>query len=742
MFDSNDPFLTAVYDRLHDSPNQAKFRRLAPMPIGCVFLQSPDMDEAAMRGHFRLMRELGFTCLKQIMTCPGTSIAQVQHLALDEGIVPWWYDEGGWQEISDELLDHLGIARDLPIAQVRQHSAMRAHQEKVLRARIDGAEVPDPDAVAALRNTREIGGTRFSVLEGVLDEGLFSYDMELSPAAVPVFVQWLRLRYGCVEALCRAWNFDHVGIAPASEVAGEAAGGAWRSWDEVEAGVATFNKGEYRAWCDRLRFKADLLNAQTRRRVDEGLARDRHEPVRAGGEMGLFLPFAARATDMEGMAHEMARGGSFYPSIHLAWHFEESEFHAFRELYMQSSLAQDWFKGGWAATWESTGGPQQLSGGKGWRAWGKERTAGYTVDEGVISQLMFSYLAGGFKGVGLWCWNARTAGWEAGEYALLDRNNQVTPRARQAGRIGRAMRNWRDELWQARKEPLVGVYADFDNDAMWAAIAVSGRDKFKHTPVRARIGAARALIGANVPWEHVTASDLRDGLAGRYRVLLLPATIALPGDVLAILGDYVRAGGRVVVDAPSAWYDEFGRLLPTAPGTPWERTFGAAISDFQFSSNVPRQLDGLDLRGFVLDLSPTTARAVARFSSGAPAVTDNAVGQGHAVVLGYEASLMCFAPGDEAAEERLVRHTLGELASPYRCAQAVVYRLAAPGADHYFLLSDAPARVRARLETDFSYRAASDAVSGQSVPLRNDGTALDIEIEVHSGRWLRLEKTT
>ena len=76
--------------------------------------------------------------------------------------------------------------------------------------------------------------------------------------------------------------------------------------------------------------------------------------------MGLFLPFAARATDMEGIAKAMKEKGSFYPSIHLAWHFEELNYEVTRGIYMQSSLCTDWFKGGWAATWESTGGPQQF----------------------------------------------------------------------------------------------------------------------------------------------------------------------------------------------------------------------------------------------------------------------------------------------------------------------------------------------------------------------------------------------
>lgn len=703
-----DEFLAELYDRLHDSPAQQKFRQIRPIPVGCVFIQWPEMTEADIRGHFRLMKDLGFTCLKGLMTCPGTTPEQLMDMALDEGLIPWWYDEGGWEAISGELLDELGIPRETPIAEIRTNKVFLDYQQTVFRERIDfaarPAEEPEEPNIP------------------------FSYDMTLDPAAVPHFAAWLKKTYGSVQALNEAWNMRHAGIAEGQ--------GLWRTWRDVEAGIPHVNPKEYRHFRDIIRFKADVYLARLRARVDRALARDPSEPLRAGGEMGLLLPFASRATDMEGIAHEMARAGSFYPSIHLAWHFEEVDFEVVRPVYMQASLAQDWFKGGWAATWESTGGPQQLSGGKAWQPAGAAKTAGFTVDDGVMTQLMLSYLAAGFKGFGLWCWNGRSAGWEAGEYALLGRDGLPTPRAIRAGQIGQAARRLRDELWAAHKEPLVGIYVDFDNEAIWAAASVCGRDKFKHTPIHARVGVSRALINHNVPWEHVTATDLRKGLARRYKAIYLPAVIAISGDVLDILSNYVHGGGRLVLDMPGAYYDEFARILPTRQGSVFERLFGCSITDFQYSSNVPRSIDGLALEGFVVDLRLTSANALACYGGGAPAITENRLGKGTAVILGYEASLTCFRPGDPVAEEMLVRHTLGPLRSPYACDGAIAYRLAAPAADHYFIINDGPAAV-VHLDTrNYAYAAAEDVLTQEVLPL--DGP---IELPAHSGRWLRFHKT-
>jgi beta-galactosidase len=358
-----------------------------------------------------------------------------------------------------------------------------------------------------------------------------------------------------------------------------------------------------------------------------------------------------------------------------------------------------------------------------------------TVDAGVMTQLMLSYLAAGFRGFGFWCWSARTAGTEAGEYAILDRNLQPCERSVRMGHIGRAARRLRDELWAARKEPLVGVFNDFDSEAIWAAMAVNGRDHYKHWGIRARIGVSRALINANVPWEYVTARDLRAGLAPRYKAIVLPATLGIARDVLDILREYVRGGGRVVMDCPGAWYDEYGRLLATGEGTAFGETFGCTIRDYQYSRNVPRSIDDRRLEGFVADLGLLGADVLATYDTGAAAVTENRLGDGTAVFIGCEAARMCDRPGDADAEARLLRWTLGELESPYACDGAIVYRQAAPAADHYFLINDGPAATTTLDTKAFRYARAEDAVTQEELP-----PGEPIDLEAYSGRWLRMVK--
>ena len=703
-----DPFLTALYDRLHDTPTQRKFRRIAPIPVGVAFHERPGMTLADMRREFRLMRKLGLTCLKQCMVLPGTDQRKVMHAALDEGILPWWYDEGGWEAITPSLLRRLGIPAGTPIERIRTDKRFLAHQLKVMRRRIDKGEPPDK------------GGAAGAEIEGLK----VTPDHQLDGQLVPHFVGWAKLAY---RTAGRAW-------ATWTRAGGGRRGGAKRpaSWKDLAARLAEGRVGGMRFTRDVLRCKADLYLERLRRRVEAWRRHDADAPFRAGGEMGLFLPFAARGIDMEGIADVMADAGSFYPSIHLSWHFEEVDFEVTRPAYMMSQLMSDWFKGGWAAAWESTGGPQQFDGGKApfWPP-AREKIAGFTVNAAVMTQLMLSYLAGGFKGFGFWCWRSPGG---VGEYSLLDRQGRPADRAVQIGRIGQAARRWRDELWAARKEPLVGVCVDWDNSAMWAAMAVGHRDLFRHVPMKARVGASRALVNHNVPWEYVTGDDLRAGLADRYRVIYLPAMLSIAPDLLRLLGGYVRRGGRLVLDMPGAWLDEAGRGLPTDRGTPFEKTFGCMIRDYQYSSNIPWRLAGRRVEGCTAELGLTRARALADFETGLPAATEARLGAGTAVVLAFEASGMCFRGGDEQAERWLVEHALGPHRSPYAC-DAIAYRLAAPGADHYFLINDGPARA-ANLDTRaMRYAAWTDAVSGETLTV-----GAPIDLPAYAGRWLRCAK--
>ena len=711
-------FLANLYDRLHDSPMQQKMRRIAPMPFGVVFLAWDGITEEEIRGQFQTMKRLGFDNLKQVMGTPAWPQKRIMEIALEENVIPFWYGEGGWEDITPSLLQRLGIPIELSIKEIRIHPKMVAYQKEIIRKGIA------LDAGVALLDARHQGQKAFH----------HTADPFIHPEDVPFFKQWLRSAYHSPSEVAKAWNQHEVGFDDIP----------FLTWEDVDRGVDETSRQlnvlgeygrEYSRVRDVLRYKADNLTQQIRERVMAQHAALPEAPTRTGGEMGLFLPFAWRATKMEDLAATQTEYGSFYPSIHLSWHFGEVDYEVARPVYMQASFGNDMFKGGWAASWESTGGPQQLTGGKGGTYEDKSATPGFTVNAGTMTQLMLSYLAAGFKGAGFWTWNYREAGFEAGEYALLDRQLRPSARAVRVGAIARAAKLYRDELWTARKEPQVGILVNWDSDAIWAALSVRGRDHFRDYPMQARVGVSRALINGNIPWEYVTVRDLAAGLGARYKTIYLPAQIALTNELLLLLSNYTEHGGVVVLDSPGAMYDEHGKVLNTAKGSPFEKLFGLEIADLQYSGNVPRSLSGRRLHGFISELHPTSGVTQSAFQTGEAAVVEHLLGKGSTIALAWDASYELFKPGHPELEAELIKTAFGKIISPYACDGALVYRLAATNADHYFIINDDESK-QVRLDTKHQvYKSATDPVTAAVLPLD-----LPIALEGYSGRWIRFEK--
>ena len=706
----DDPFLNKLYDSLHDSPMQRKIRDLAPVPIGVVFLPWKGMTEQDMRHHFRMMKKLGFNNLKQTLSSPEWPEHRIMEIALEEDIIPFWYGEGGWEPITPELLNHLGIPRTLSKAEIRKHPKMLAYQKEIIRRGL-----ANDSGRPHLQLTRE-------------DPSSFVYrhtpDPYLRTADVPLYQKWLRETYKTPAGVAEAWNSY-----------------GFKSWEEVDRVVAQSagepdperppggGVGRVR---DVLRFKAES-HANSIRAAS--LASNRANPfgvTRAGGEQSLFLPLAWRATDMELIADTQQETGSFYPSVHPIWHFGEVNYELARPLYMYVSLAADLFKGGWTGAWESSAGAQQLTGGKGSDYEQESTIPGFTIDRGTITQMLLTYLAGSFKGAGLWAWNY---GGPGGEFSLLNRQLEPGDRAIRAGQIAQAAERLRDELWQTHKEPQVGVLYNWDSDAIWAALSIRSRSNFRDYPMKARVGVGRALINGNIPWEHVTVRDLDRGLAPRYKTIYLPGQISLTNRRLEILTSYVQQGGRVVLDSPGGWYAEQGVVFDTKRGSVFERLFGAELADYQYSNNVPRLLENVKLNGFITEINPTRAEVVARFQTGEPAVTEYRLGQGTAVLLAWDASFAAFHPGNEADEKWIRRYAMGTRLAPYACDGAIVYRLASPAADHYFLINDGPAH-SVRLDTrQQRYQSVEDPVTGEQLK-----AGVPITLEPYSARWLRYVK--
>ena len=235
----------------------------------------------------------------------------------------------------------------------------------------------------------------------------------------------------------------------------------------------------------------------------------------------------------------------------------------------------------------------------------------------------------------------------------------------------------------------------------------------------------------------MTGRDLEAGLAKRYPILYLPSIIGLKRSYIPLLQAYVEQGGRLVMDMPGGCYDERGKVLFTKLGTDFEQLFGCELQDVQYSgNNLTWSIDGMELFGYTADLKPTTAEVVATYDTGRPAATEHKVGKGSAVLLGWEAARACYMQGNQLAQDRLVEALLGGSEPFYRFeGDAVAYRLAAPTADHYFLVNEGDASAGRFTRLPYDYASAVDVLTGESVDL-----SAPLDVAKADGRWIRAVK--
>jgi beta-galactosidase len=133
---------------------------------------------------------------------PSTQVAlvqQISNLALDEGLVPFWYGIAGWEPITAPLLAQLGmpIPPDLNAAsaqqQIQSDPRMQAYQTGVLRRR-----------VAAL-GAMPASGCAFG------EPGRDA--LPLANSSIEAFAAWLQATYATVEALQLAWQYPYGNIS-------------------------------------------------------------------------------------------------------------------------------------------------------------------------------------------------------------------------------------------------------------------------------------------------------------------------------------------------------------------------------------------------------------------------------------------------------------------------------------------------------------------------------------------------
>ena len=365
----------------------------------------------------------------------------------------------------------------------------------------------------------------------------------------------------------------------------------------------------------------------------------------------------------------------------------------------------------------------------------------FTMSEGAMTRLLLLQLAAGMRGITLSAWKPTRRGSGVGESGLLDWLDRVTPHAQAAGRIAQAAEKHRQELWHSVTTPHVHILCAPQNGAFAQSRAEKENglksDGFAgNEPTLTRLGAARALLNANVPFAFLSEEQLLSDATPPAPVLFLPGVEMLSETLLMKLKEIAANGGRIVADMPTGYVNERGELLDTRPGSAWEQLFGASVAGLFCFSN-PNVKEWEPSRGQQRAmLVPTTAKA-AGGEPETPAFTENRVGKGRAVLVNLSLSRLNAAPNLQNAQLSLLSYLLGskqtELPGLSGC---LTFRRTGEQAEHVFLVNDSSKERTVNLSLAAPFTQVGDALA--DTPLTVENSNVTVTVPAGSGRWLRL----
>jgi beta-galactosidase len=183
--------------------------------------------------------------------------------------------------------------------------------------------------------------------------------------------------------------------------------------------------------------------------------------------------------------------------------------------------------------------------------------------------------------------------------------------------------------------------------------------------------------------------------------------------------------------------DQWGKVRRRGRGTLLDRLFGGWVDVVHDARANPMTVDGMSVEGFYGDLMLTRARPVAVFGNGRPAVSENRLGRGAAVLIAFDPARLCWKPGRSDIERWLGQMYRGGRERRWWSDAPMVVRRSSPGADHWFIINDGPARDAELCVHDRTYRSGVDVLSGERV---QTGGSVALRLPERSGLWLRFAR--
>jgi beta-galactosidase len=372
---------------------------------------------------------------------------------------------------------------------------------------------------------------------------------------------WLRERYGDMDALNRAWNSRYA------------------DWESIQPdrGTRAIPCAQELSWryfmdnvqvANSLKRRAEAIRAADPRQ--RSVLAHKGGPALAAGQDWAY----ARCQDF--------LGSSSYPAWGFALHdwddghrrpFER-EHALLTEIWdgviycydhIRSANPGQGHAGGvpvWAA--EFQGGPIST---------GFHKGRVPSADD--MRRWMLSAVSSGVTALSFWVTRAEIMAAEQNGFSLLDSTDDTTPRLDEAGRIGRALNAHPELFAESTLQPArVGILISETNYQFCCRLA-QGEGNLAYSTR----GWHRLLWELNIPLDFLDVDHDR-GRLGTYPVLIVPFPLCLSETVAAALVRYVEAGGCLVSEAAPGRINEEGFCNRGELSPALAALFGVRQNDF------------------------------------------------------------------------------------------------------------------------------------------------------------------
>lgn len=208
-----------------------------------------------------------------------------------------------------------------------------------------------------------------------------------------------------------------------------------------------------------------------------------------------------------------------------------------------------------------------------------------------IAQWLWIITASEGKGSIFWSLNPRSSGIEAGEWAMLDFQNNPSDRMKSAAEVAETIGRNRS-LFTNCKEVESGINVLYIRQSLWAEgkMAEGSTQNYEARKVggimKSSLAYFEALsqMGVNANLKEFGEFDFgKSDYTGT--TIILAHQISIPDSYAPILERFVQKGGKLIVDGLSGFFDE--NLHNTMiSGFPFENLFGGNIREFKLVDNL------------------------------------------------------------------------------------------------------------------------------------------------------------